>query len=52
MVFLAVLVWKSVSMSTILVWNKVWFVHSNLEFGMFFLEEATSSLFDDKTIPF
>ena len=33
--FLAVLVWNRVSISTILVWNGVWFVHSSLELGMF-----------------
>ena len=47
--FLAVLVWNMVSISTILVLNKVWFVHSSLELGMF-LEEAISSSFGDKTI--
>ena len=35
-VFFAVLVWKRVSISTILVWKRVWFVHSSLELGMFF----------------
>ena len=35
-VFLAVLVWNRVSISTILGWNRVWFVHSSLELGMFF----------------
>ena len=50
MVFLAVLVWNRVSISTIVVWNRVWFVHSSLELGMFFLEElTTSSSFGDKT---
>ena len=34
--FLAVLVWDRVSISTILVWNRVWFLHSSLELGMFF----------------
>ena len=34
--FLAVLVWNRISTSTILVWNRVWFVHSSLELGMFF----------------
>ena len=33
----------------ILVWNRVWFVYSSLELGMF-LEEATSSSLGDKTI--
>ena len=47
--FLAVLVWNMVSISTILVWNEVWFVHSSLELGMF-LEEAISSSFGDRTI--
>ena len=46
---LAVLVWNRVSISTSFVWNRVWFVHSSLELGMFF-EEASSSSFDDKTI--
>ena len=32
----AVLVWNRVSISTILVRNGVWFVHSSLELGMFF----------------
>ena len=35
MFFLAVLVWNSVSIWTIVVWNRVWFVHSSLELGMF-----------------
>ena len=47
--FLAVSVWNRVSISTILVWNMVWFVHSSLELGVF-LEEAISSSFGDKTI--
>ena len=47
--FLAVLVWNRESISTILVWKRVWFVHSSLELGIF-LEEATSSSFGDKTI--
>ena len=34
--FPAVLVWNRVSISTILVWNMVWFVPSSLELGMFF----------------
>ena len=33
--FLAVLVWNRVSISTILVWNGVGFVHRSLELGMF-----------------
>ena len=33
----------------VLVWNRVWFVYSSLELGMFF-EEATSSSLGDKTI--
>ena len=33
----------------ILVWNRVWFVYSSLELGMF-LEEATSSSLGEKTI--
>ena len=36
MVFVDVLVWNRVSISTILVWNGVWFVHSSLELNMFF----------------
>ena len=47
--FLAVLLWNRESISTILVWKRVWFVHSGLELGIF-LEEATSSSFVDKTI--
>ena len=35
--------------SAILVWNRVWFVYSSLELGMFF-EEATSSSLGDETI--
>ena len=35
-VFLAVLVCNRVSISTILVWNWVRFVHSSLELGVFF----------------
>ena len=46
---LAFLVWNRVSISTILVWKGVWFVHSSLELGIF-LEEATSSSFSDETI--
>ena len=34
----------------VLVWNRVWFVHSSLELGMFLEELATSSSFGDKTI--
>ena len=48
-VFLAVLVWMRVLISTIVVWNRVWFVPSSLQLDMF-LEEATSSSFGDKTI--
>ena len=35
-VFLAVLVWNKVSISTILVWNREWFVLSSLELGNVF----------------
>ena len=35
-VFLTVLVWNRVSISTTLVWNRVRFVHSSLELGCFF----------------
>ena len=38
-----------VSISTILVLNKVWFVHSSLELNMF-LEEAISSSFGNRII--
>ena len=48
--FPAVLFWNRVSISTSLVWNRVWFVHSSLELGMFLEELATSSSFGDKTI--
>ena len=36
--------------SAVLVCNRVWFVHSSLELGMFLEELATSSSFGDKTI--
>ena len=49
-VFLAVLVWNRVSISTMRVWNRVWFVHSSLELGMFLEQLATSSSFGDKII--
>ena len=48
-VFVAVLVWNRVLISTIVVWNRVWFVPSSVQLGMF-LEEAASSSFGDKTI--
>ena len=48
--FSAVLVWNRVSISTILVCSREWFVHSSLELGMFLQELAISSSFGDKTI--
>ena len=51
MFFLAVLVWNRVSISTILVWNGVRFVHSSLELGVLLKQLATSSSFGVKTIP-
>ena len=48
-VFVAVLVWNRVLISTIVVWNRAWFVPFSLQLGMF-LEETTSSSFGDKTI--
>jgi len=35
---------KGYGFSAVLVINRVWFLYSNLEFGMFFLEGATFSL--------
>ena len=40
---------KGYGFLAILGWNRVWFVHSSLELGMFLEELATPSSFGDKT---
>ena len=43
-------VWNRVSISTILVWIRVWFVHSSLELGMFFFDKSISLLLFTPTV--